>query len=266
MWPFKKSKDDEKKEKKNSINHFTTIGLPIHIGKDLEKFAQRTYDKNKVMIVKQGKYFIFTDKSGAQLYLQLNKNDQFIGANPHFSGNTTRRVGLSRRIDGKYLDGEIYAWAEPVNPKEPDSGLYPFVFDVPDYYLLPDIKFPSMATIQLAAFSENISIFEDEKSFSNQEGNSQLASNFFIPSGLFAPNGKNMNPPQSHALFAAKIISVEKLLNHATGIEFIHLCADTYGGDIDIVIDVKKLKHLPVPGNVIQGSFWLSGKVIKYNQ
>ena len=113
--------------------------------------------------------------------------------NPHFSGKSAIRVGLTASLpsDGpSELDGAFHGWADPAG-EEPESGSYPFVFDAPDFRLYDGLIVPALVVVQVAAFAHEIEAFKSVVAYeSSQTGEPKFASQSFIPSGLFTSEGE----------------------------------------------------------------------------
>ncbi|MBX9782224.1 MAG: hypothetical protein K2X48_02920 [Chitinophagaceae bacterium] len=103
----------------------------------------------------------------------MNKQDEIIGMNPHFNGKSKRNFFLTRTYSRpeSELDGAFHCWADPENENEPESGAYPFVFDVPNFKPIAEIHYPKDYQIQLSAFAREINIYNDEQAFSEKKFN-----------------------------------------------------------------------------------------------
>jgi len=217
----------------------------------------------------RGAYYRWSDPSGAEIWLQLNTDDELIGMSPHYAGQSAVRVGLTARLPSagpSELDGSFHGWADPASDA-PDSGCYPFVFDAPDYRLHEELSLPAQKEVQIAAFAQEIAAFETVAAFeASQMGDLKYASQSFIPSGLFAPAGDGTVPPQAQAIFTGHVLAADAKINVLTGRAFYWALVETYGGAYDVVIDSDLLPGVPAIGGVISGSFWLSGRIIARNQ
>lgn len=156
------------------------------------------------------------------------------------------------------LDGAFYAWSG----NGEDNG-YPFVFDVPDIWTYNNIKLPQVVVIQLSAFAHEIKGFETEKEyFEAQEGEMKFAVESFIPSGLFEPDGKCTIPPTANAIFSGRIIDTQKRTNTHTNSEYVWAKVSILGNELDVVTDPEIIVGKLVKGGVLNGSFWLSGRIV----
>lgn len=215
-----------------------------------------------------GAYYIYRDKSGAEMYLQGNLQDELIGFNPHFAGKSRRTVCLVRQIerDSSELDGGFHAWANPSD----DSGAtgdYPFVFDVPDFRMNANSHFPRVCEIQLTAFASNdFKVYADEHEYyDSQEDETKFAAESFIPSGLFLPDetGTVIEPPRPIGIFAGETKEVVLKTNEHSGEKFYCFLVETLGGEVDVVADPKLISSEPKIGSIVSGQFWLSGRLVE---
>ncbi|MEM7116685.1 MAG: hypothetical protein AAF614_29895 [Chloroflexota bacterium] len=212
--------------------------------------------------VTSGRYYHWHDASGAELWLQVNHENELIGMNPHFAGNSHFPIGLTKRIirpDDTALDGAIHAWANP-STDELESGYYPFVFDVPNLAQHPNLEIPQMAHVQISAFAHNVTLYDSLDEHENSSSDTPtFASQSFIPSGLFNLEEGSIDPPQSYAIFTGHIIQAEEKVNTLTDNTYIWSSVDTLGGIFDVVIDSALVSNLPKVGGILSGTFWLSG-------
>ncbi len=217
----------------------------------------------------QGFYLKFSDASGAEIWLQGNKEQELIGFNPHFAGKSRRQVALTKAIEreSSELDGGFHAWANPPDEAAEVSGEYPFVFDVPDFLLNDEIKLPRICQIQLTAFASNdFKISPDEKFYNESHTDeTKYSSKSFVPVGLLAfEDGEeeiDLSAVRPIARFTGEVKEFELKTNQLSGNEFYWFLIDTFGGEIDVVADTKLISIEPNIGGVVSGQFWLSGKI-----
>lgn len=247
-------------------SNLSDIGFNVDTEEDFERLLQTAFDLSTPYRTKEGTYFLYTDKSGAELWIQFDKENHCIGANPHYSGKSRRKVGLTEIVERQstILDGAFYCWAEPSKENDPDSGEYPFVFDVPDFRMIGPIEFPKDCEIQLTAFAQHISIFDSEKEYEEVVTEEvKYATQSFVPTGLFVDGTEGSKAsPLAQGFFTGTIKEFAKRQNVLMGGEFYWLLVDTLGGEIDIVADMEFFEKEPLKNGVIQGLFWLSGRLI----
>ncbi len=198
-----------------------------------------------------GFYYQFSDESGAELFLQANPAQDLVGFNPAFAAEDHVSLTIHRKIerDTSELDGGFLA--------EAACGTV-FVFDSPDFRLRADKAVDSASTAVLTAFASN--------DLSSSPADKGLAVGSLKPlrdtrETLFAGSEDGV-PPQAHVSIEAPLISADLRTNGLTGNKFFVMKAKTDIGEVSVVADPLLLKEAPEPGSVINGSFWLSGKLV----
>lgn len=251
-----------------NMSNLSDIGFPVRHEQDVNEVIMSVLNHVSEIRCPRGFYLKFSDSSGAEIYLQGNREQELIGFNPHFAGKSRRKVGLTRAIEreASELDGGFHAWANPSSEDVENSGEYPFVFDLPDFRTVPEFNFPKIVEIQMTAFASNdFTVFDSEEDFYNsQEKEPQIASKSFIPSGLFQPN-KEMTetiPPRPIGIFAGEIKDFELKTNTLTGAQFYWFLVETLGGETDVVSDPKWLTKEPKISGIVNGQFWISAQIL----
>jgi hypothetical protein len=252
------------------MSNLSDIGFPVQNEQDVNGLIEDLLSVVKPTHCKQGAYYIYTDTSGAEMYLQGNTGDELIGFNPHFAGESRRTVCLTEMIerDSSELDGGFHAWANPSDASDPESGDYPFVFDAPDFRTYAISQFPRACDIQLTAFASNdFKIYQTETEYyDSQTGEPKFAAKSFVPSALFGAVENADEPPRPIGKFAGEIKAFEMKRNQRTKANFYWFLVETLGGEIDVVADPKLIASEPQLGGVVSGQFWLSGRLIENQQ
>ena len=253
------------------MSNLSDIGFPVRGEQDVNDVIMSVLDHVSEVRCPRGFYLKFSDKSGAEIYLQGDLEQELIGFNPHFAGKSRRQVGLTKVIEreASELDGGFHAWANPQNENNFESGDYPFVFDVPDFRTITELNLPKTVEIQLTAFASNdFKIFADEKDYDeNQESEIKYSSKSFVPTALLAfPDSEkemlNLNDVKPIGMFAGEIKEFELKTNTLTNTQFYWFLVETSGGEVDVVSDTKWIEKEPKIGGIVSGQFWLSGRII----
>jgi len=247
-------------------SQFSAIGFAVSSGEDLAALASRVAERADTIDAPAGQYLKWAPPSGEQLWLQVKRNGDAMGMNPHFEGKSSVRVAVEARVvrgAQTPLDGTFLAWANPP-AGEVSGGDYPFVFDCPDAATHDGLTLPATLTAQIAAFAQTVSVYGSRAVYDAAQAaqGQSFGSRSFIPSGLISPSGEPVTPPESHALIAGEVVEAAERRNSVTGQPFWWALVDTVGGTFDVVIDPALLLDQPVrAGNVIAGWFWLSGRL-----
>lgn len=248
------------------MSHLSDIWFSVNTQEEFQQLLKKAYKRSRQIKVREGYYSLYSDPSGAELFMQFNTKNNIVGVNPHFRGKSKRTVCLTGMIERQEneFEGAFYCWADPSEKNNPDSGIYPFVFDLPNFRTIGQIELPQNIDIQLTAFAHELSIYSDEEEYYNlQTAEPKIATQSFIPSGLFSLEGKkDSNYHESLADFTGIIKQYERRHNEFTSEEFYWLLVDTLGGEVDIVADIKYFEKEPIIGGIVQGAFGLSGQLI----
>jgi hypothetical protein len=245
--------------------HFSTIGFFVASTDDFMALAKRIAPVAQEISVPGGSYLHWRGADGEELWLQKDRRNHFIGMDPHFSGRAVMRAHLKSWVkkeqDGS-LDGSLSAWANPAR-SDSDYGEYPFIIDVPDASRHFALKLPCVAKLQIAAFAHEITYYSSVKVYEDEAIEAMgLASQAFIPSGMFSPDGTHTNPPEAFAILSGHVLEAAELRNGQTGNPYYWALIEGLGGCFDIVIDHELLPTVPEPRGVLKGSFWLSGRIV----
>jgi hypothetical protein len=245
-------------------SHMSDIGFELNSEDDFHQLASQACEEGEAWEADSGTYVRWAPGEGIELWAQLDQDNDVIGLNPHFRGKGLMRVGLTEEVprpEGTCLDGAFNAWANP-SESDPETGEFPLVFDVPNYRL-NKVRLPSILQVQLAAFAHELQSYESDQAYEQSQSEEiKFASESFIPSGLFRPEGRATEPPQAHAIFTGHVRETSIVTNPVTGNSFCWAKVRTLGGDVDVVADPVLLNGLLVEGGVVSGSFWLSGFLI----
>jgi hypothetical protein len=220
-------------------------------------------DKADRISTTPGDYLKWAPPSGEQLWLQISPEGDAMGMSAHFAGKSSMRIGVEARVSRPShtpLDGTFIAWANPPAGAA-TGGDYPFAFDCPDAATHLDLALPLTVTAQIAAFAQELTLHESAVAYEAAQGVSS-PSKSVIPSGLVSPSGEPVIPPESHALIAGHVIEASEQLNAHSGLPYWWALVETVGGTVDVVIDPELLPHAPLPGSVVSGWFWLSGRLL----
>ena len=248
-------------------DHFGCIGFDADDCRTFEAFAREAASQAAPVSCKRGTYLHWSSGCGAELWLHLDRRGVVVGAQPHFYGSGAVSVAVTRtvaRAGGAALDGGFQCWANPCS-SEPDSGDYPFVFDAPDYHLhAPELALPARATVQLAAFAEQLQCFPSAEAYAERRDEVRLAVRSFVPAGLVDMQGEASPSPAALAVLSGEILDAGVRENPISGQRFLWAAVQTDGATLDVVASPASVPDGFVPGGVVQGLFWLSGRLSGY--
>ncbi len=247
------------------MSNLSDIGFPVNSEDEFAILLEQAYESGNHLDTEHGFYVRYADLSGAELWLQFDHQGELIGMNPHFRSGSRIKVGLLSPVERSQspLDGAWIAWTNPTDPSDPESGDYPFVFDAPDARLQPHLLYPGEATVQLAAFSQEVRYYPSPEAFhlAQQEEEVPFAIQSFVPLGLFTEDADSS--PDATALITGIIQEIESRKNQLSGQPFMVARLQSLGLEIDLLLDPLEMPESPKVGAVIQCQAWLSGQIIK---
>jgi hypothetical protein len=197
--------------------------------------------------------------NGAELWLQLDPKEQVVAVAPHYSGQARMRVGVTERREKRengVLVGGFYSWADLFDDDDPHAGVFPFIFDTPDYLAYADLMLPAVYEVQVAAFAHALTVYEDEEAYYGVQRDVRIkiaAESFYPSSG-------------SYATFSGEVLAAASPLNLATRAPFLSLRVRSFGGEIDVVANPSLVDGPFRVGNIVTCSCWLSGRPQRFGQ
>jgi hypothetical protein len=244
-------------------SHLSSIGFPVGSEDEAQALVGRVASDAEELGTPDGSYLRYSDASGAELWLHLDAQGVVVDMHPHYAGDAAMPVAVTRRIaraDGGPLGGAFHGWADPAD-EDPESGSYPFVFDAPEPALHADLELPCVTVVQLAAFAHELAVFADDDAYAEHTEGLEVpyAAESFIPSGLFVTGDEP--EPAAEAFLTGTVVAARGRMNETTGDAFWWARVRTLGGELEIVADPVLLSGPVAAGAVVQGSFWLSGRL-----
>lgn len=261
------------------VSHFSCIGFTMDTGNAISDAVVTGIEKGDVLGKRGCPYYLkmWSPVVGAEIWTQHlavpeEKKIYLIGCDPHYSGSGKTRVAITGVMasESNPCDGAVAGWADPSELDNVESGCYPFSFHVPDFLIVQDsLQVGAITTFQIAAFAETLKCFLDEEQY--EELAAPVAWHFdgepvFVGSGSFFPasrtsNGTTTCEHNPRAFFTGSVRLVETVHNSECGGHFYHMLVQTYGGCYDVVACPEAVDGVPVVGGVVQGNFWLSGRI-----
>ncbi len=241
-------------------SHFGAIGIEVA---DQDEFSERVVSLISAgtarQIAPKVSEHVWTDSSGARLVAQVRKGElEFLlpclaGTTPavpvrdvHLVGDETVMLEL---LDG--VEGEMVC---PVAVELEDRAV-----------LAHSGGRIETGSLVLAALAEEVTVHADAEAYSaSQDGDEpKFAEDFFIPSGVFSPTEPSPDwTPSAHALFAGEVIEADTPVNTVSGKAFHRIRVRTIAAiELDVAIAATDLEQPPVRGNIVSGTFFLTGSL-----
>lgn len=246
-------------------NLYQALGFPIGSAQELIDWIMRAAEHGDPVEAADVTYLRWRAGGGAELWVQVREDGGIVGVEPHLDGDARMRVALTARVreeDAPAGQGAFHGWADPQDEADPESGQYPFVFSLPDFRTRDGLALPLVADVRLAALAYELEAFPSEEAYlAGQSGELKYAPESFIPAGLFTtdPDGT----PRPDAMFTGRVLQAERRVNEASGGAFVRARVRTLGGEIEVAADPAIVQGEVVPGGIVTGSFWMTGRIVR---
>lgn len=241
------------------MRNLAPIGFEVHSLEDFQALAEMVYRQGKPYRAGRNQYYRYTDESGAELWTQVDENDEIAGMNAHFNGKNWVEATLLRAqsYDDRPLDGTFEARVTTVNALFPSDATPPiFAFELPDAHLVPSVVLPAAARVQLVGFAREVHCYETVEDFRKAHPGQPLQSIHVIDE-----DRSSAEAISSLVRIDGIVADAKRLHNLHTKHHFYALEIQTAIGKIDIVASSRAMPILPQAGQIFDGQVRLSGRV-----
>jgi hypothetical protein len=259
-------------------NHFSVIGYRANSAEALSALVSGLLEKGgEKEPCAAGYYHRLRSSVGPELWVHMQKAadeeeaDPYVavGVTPFFAGEGRAPIRVramrQRPYDNRF-EGAFYVELGPTIA----------LIDVVDFARFSGKHVPFMAIAQVVAFPHSLAVFDNEASFKTaQDGKTvKFTPRSFLASGLFVggggdgdvvfldPEAEDFRAP-ARAFLTGEVQKTERRLNPETGQEFTWALIGTAGGTFDLVADDAVLSRALRPGMIIEGEFWLCGRLVE---
>jgi hypothetical protein len=219
-----------------------------------------------------GAEFLWRDDDGASLAVDLSADDAVQCVRPSFSA-----AGLVEVVVGAFAEDPECPFCSrlvvDVLDDEDGSPAYPLALELENVVeARAGALEGARARVAVTAFAEQLETWPDEVAYDAAGAGSdepRFASRSFVPSGLFSAEtpkrrffGRRREaPPTAHAILTGVVREGRVRRNSVTGHEFSWARVETYGGVYDLVASPEDVPDGFEEGSVVQGTFWLIGRL-----
>jgi hypothetical protein len=239
-------------------DHLACIGISTAEPQAFEQTLNRLAARAPVRARPDGgKLLAWRDTSGAALVLQLGRKGEVLCFTPTFDG-ASRIAAVPRRLIN---DSRCQFCERMLVDVRDEQGrvAYPLIVSVEDAGAVRDrIPLDEAVVLSVTAFAEAIAAWPDEAAFLRDAGPGEPGVEAFLPAGLYAQE----DAPAAEAIFTGRVVASEMRTNASTGKRFIWAHVKTQGGTYDVVAAAESLPAGLVPGVIVQGVFWMVGRVV----
>ena len=260
-----------------TANHFSVIGFKANSAEALSALISSLLERGgEKQPCAAGYYHRLRSAVGPELWVHMQKTadaeaDPYVavGITPFFAGEgrTPIRVrAMRQRPNDNHFEGAFYVELGPTIA----------LIDVVDFARFAGTPVPFMAMAQIVAFPHELAVFENEAAFQATQAGKTLkfTPRSFLASGLFSGgNGTGevvfLDPEaedfraSARAFLTGEVQKTERRRNPETGHEFTWALIGTAGGTFDLVADDAVLPHALRPGMIVEGEFWLCGRLVE---
>jgi hypothetical protein len=244
---------------------YSTIGVPIDSEQEHDAWATRVAEQGEAVPVANGEYRVLSSSAGPQLWAAVDRRKRLVALTPHYAGPAVCRARLTDRItraDESRFEGAFDGWTldqSPASAADSSGDALPLLFDTPDFLVHADLGLPALVDVQIAAFAFECSFHPDLQAFEAAQATADLplADEAFAYLDVFAEDPERA----ATAVLSARVADTSPRINELTGLGFRWASARTLIGDIDIVADPTVVEGEPTTGGIVDGTFWLSGRI-----
>jgi hypothetical protein len=240
------------------MHHFECIGIPFvdqpTTGALLSKLAASGTSERRA---DGGRMIVWHDPSGATMVLNLDANGLIVCAKPSFDAVSRIKVAthsFTPDADCRFCDRLL----GDVLPE--DSSPLPSLYVELDDLGTSRNQVPLGRSVWVAvtAFAERLKVWRDQSEYDASQRSDKIP----FASECLLLIGGTFKPPQACVDMMATVVTVETRRNTATGTNFVYAFVRTSGADLGVVAREIDLPDGLRPGNIVDGRFWLVGRVV----
>jgi hypothetical protein len=214
------------------------------------------------------KYLKWSVGEQVELWTHLKDGKPEMLFNSYYAGHTRMKVALLEKMprrettlsDGAFLcRGCASAGAGWI------AGRNPFIFDTLDYHRYDGVSLPRLCTVQLTAFSFQMTGYENEDEFdeaypADEEGYCWDYKHF-VPALMLKRRDEAGELQAATTEISGYVRDTGIITNPATGLDFCWAKLETIGGEIDVVCAPDKLSGYLVTGGIAATQCYLYGRL-----
>jgi len=260
-------------------DHFSVIGFKASSAEALSALVSNLLEKGgEKEPCAAGYYHRLRSPAGSELWVHMQKSaaqepdtDPYVavGITPFFEGEGRAPIrvrAMRQRPSDNLFEGAFYVELGPTIA----------LIDVVDFARFAGKAVPFMAIAQIVAFPHELAVFENEAAFqaTQADKNVKFTPRSFLASGLFVsgggsgeivfldPEAEDFRAP-ARAFLTGEVQKSERRKNPETGQDFTWALIGTAGGTFDLVADDTILPQALAPGMIVEGEFWLCGRLVE---
>lgn len=243
-------------------NHFDAIGFPVPDRDALSDLVMRTATTGvPTDLPDGGRLVTLGDASGGSVVVVVQGDGRIVCSKPAFASSTPLRA----LVGGGVSDPGGCPHCDLVSLTVLDHGgeeAFPLYVETADHALMLGWLQPDMAVrAWIAGFAETVEAWPDEEAYLRSHQPPALAPRSLIPSGMFHPDPSAQRPPRAEAIITGVVEAVETRRSETGGGGFIWARLSTLAVALECVFPLDALGESLTHGSVVQGTFWLVGRL-----
>lgn len=234
-------------------SHYSDMGFTVNSSEDIIEIVKQIYPNAKEVSRNKKTYQQICVDKFIEFWLNL-KNGAIEEIEFHYNSENFAACSFEQYIS--------YSEEDMAGIVQVNNGLCPVVIEIPNLGLFERFMENQKMNLQISAYAHEVNLFDSEDAYAASQGNREhkFATEHFLPVGLFTEN--EGDSPSAQAVFGGKILEYELRKNPLTGLDYYYFAVTCQGSVYDIVADPALVKTKPQVGGVLNGHFWLSGKIV----
>lgn len=239
-------------------NHFGAIGIVIRSKEEFEKVVGTLMNAGtSTPLTADLGETVWTDPSGARMVVQT-RDGKIEFMFPCFAGQTPPApVANVRMVDQETALLELL-------DAPGGTMVCPLAVELEDRATLTlRGGHLDQGSLVVSALAEEIVVHADTDAYNESQTGMRFAADFLIPSGTFSLNAADPDwAPSARAIFAGEVLEAETRTNESTGEAFHRVRVRTISAlEVDIAVATDELPEAPVAGNIVSGTFFITGRL-----
>ncbi|MDQ0416772.1 hypothetical protein J2Z48_000939 [Croceifilum oryzae] len=211
-----------------------------------------------------GRKFSLVFSNGEEIVALMDEDHEVFHVNFHHRKGMASPVGIyevDTNEEGE-LTGLTFGSMRPEEETNPESGMYPFVFQTGDMEVLEAFQQSETRNVEIAAFAHQVRCFATEEEFDQkQDPEVPLSSESLVPLGIFNDEVNDVLAPT--ILLNGVVTDVELLQNELSQAQYWQFTVQTVGAAYVVFASLDRVTEgEPAVGGIVSVEAWLTGRFV----